>query len=283
MQGDQAKEKTYYFKQNIGVINDIEAYVSAKFRRLLGKQRVGRCKAVYFGGMRRGVVSREIPAFITLRQILDADEYDPRITTAALIKAGYGRIETANYVLANPDAHWNNVGYTENNILAVIDFDWVMPDVILKHKGFKPESVLRKNFPPVKDMYVVTTRDLINLPLLTDARPFNGLCHEYLTDEMEEELEEFKDDPDFIFDKWYTCFLYLLTEGLHESLAEQYLSSENIRREIFQFELKRKKQLQNALLQIPQFVSFIVDNDLLNRIKSELQEHAKSLLWASHN
>ena len=46
MHGNQAKEKTYYFKQNIGAINDMEAYVSAKFTRLLGKQRVGRCRTI---------------------------------------------------------------------------------------------------------------------------------------------------------------------------------------------------------------------------------------------
>ena len=56
-------------------------------------------------------------------------------------------------------------------------------------------------------------------------------------------------------------------------------SSEKIRRAVFQFELKRKKQLQNVLLQIPQFVSFIVQNDLLDRIKSELQKNMQILIW----
>ncbi len=279
---------TYFFKHIDGSLSEIETYMSLKYAILLGKNRVGLCKVLAEDNMRRGTRSRGIPGFISLTSIYNNNNDDPRLEDNFLISAGYGKIETANYIFRNPDAHWRNVGLNIFNELCIIDFDYTLPCFTYKYRGFTENHQIDHNnskFPAPSLMYVIHPEDIINLPKMKHAKPFNGLqatLSEIYRVNVNQVLDTYKNDFEFINDKWYTFLKYLIvfTDELDQQLASVILADKT-REFILTDEHDRKEELLNTLLEIPDFIDYVINNDVLSDIINELQEFKKFINFDS--
>lgn len=286
--GDAA---SHYHKKNLTAITEIEAFGSELFRILLGKDRVGKSRAVYNeDGMRRGVVSREVENFVPLQTKFNAlnkcnsMRYSEPITQFdnGLVNAGLGLLEVANMVFADPDAHFGNVGYS-NGKLVRIDFDQVFFPETCGSLSLKPDQAIPFNsFEHVSaiEMFAVRQADLISLPHYS-KRLLNGLGTMYLradkkynTGFFKGELKRISIDKKFNQDKWYAFLKYLLIgDDVYNNLLDQFIYSDKRKGKIFDFLSKRRDQFQRALIATPQFRDYVIKNPgVLDQIKNEFSE-----------
>jgi ankyrin repeat protein len=286
------KEKSHFLKINLSAITEIQSFNSRLFELLLGSEHVGTVKPVFDdAGIRFGTVSRGIEGFQSLYDYLDVfrkknQPIDWNQFTELLIQKGYGKIDAANLIYADPDAHWDNVGFNQAGELVRIDFDRSLWPLICQYLGISPEEeCFHDNIIP-NESFPVNKIDLLSLPYLTYAKPHTGLVNEYTKrlpaysnpqlpgitlHPSKEFLEKIQKHPKYINDKWYTCLKSLLIDNdLYNSLLDANISSGKRKKDIFLYLEERRDAFEKELLSTPEFCQYVIDNP--DAIKNIIQE-----------
>lgn len=283
------QEKIDFLKKNVGAITEIQSFNSRLFELLLGSDHVGKVNPVVDDdGIRIGTVSRGIEGFQSLHDYLqekkkpiDWDQF-----TELLIQKGYGKIDVANLIFSDPDAHWDNIGFNLAGELVRIDFDRSLWPLTCQYLGTDPEKEFHHDKVVPNEAFIVDKVDLLSLPYLKYAKPYNGTVAEYtkrlpafpdpllpgkMIHPSKEFLDKMQNHPKFDNDKWYICLKYLLLgNNIYISLLNAYISSEKRKYEIFLYLEDRRNVFEQELLSTPEFCQYVIDNPAV--IKDIIQE-----------
>ncbi|MDF2691180.1 MAG: hypothetical protein K0S29_1035, partial [Gammaproteobacteria bacterium] len=176
------------------------------------------------------------------------------------------RALVANYIFAENDCHYKNVGIIEETSqICRIDFGQSLWPLLCKYQKtpIMPDQVDR-NFYNIKpaEAFPITTRDLINFPLCkgSDAKPLNTIRVIFENTAAKKEFEK---------QKWkYFLKALLLSQSMFQKIAEQFIENTSVKAEIVRYMTARLQLLENSLLTIPEFNQYIINN--IDEFESEL-------------
>jgi len=285
------KNKIVYNKPQPGAISEIESFNSELFRLLLGTKRVGKVRSTYDSqGIRTGSVSREMEGYCSIKDYVTTNKLAYKLAVSPdklkvqnelknmLINGGFGKVEVANHVFADDDAHWGNVGINKQGEIGRIDFDRALWPITSSYAGIDPnkDRDVRNESVSPKHAFPVSIIDIVKLPNTSDTKPDNAMKYHverdlYLDNSF---LSSIQMDGKFIHDKWYAYLKYILiNDEMYKSRLDYCISSEKRKNEILPYLVERRDAFKEKLLSIPEFRNYIIYNpDVIKNIIHEFND-----------
>jgi hypothetical protein len=92
-------------------------------------------------------------------------------------------------------------------------------------------------------------------------------------------VDKLASDPDFINAKFKTMLkIALMPDKAFEGIAEAYISSSDLAKEVSEFLIERRDQLTQALYETPEFFTFLGNNpDIFEKIDNEIDEYNRTV------
>ncbi len=271
----------FFFKPNTRRIAELEVFNSYCSKLVLG-DRYPLATTVY-DQQRCGLVSLAVDGFISFRDY--TKKHGRKISEQELLESEAVKVWVSAYVEDENDLHADNVGFNAKGMCVGIDGDQKSWPITSKYHFIdaeKGEPHLQYSVPPIK-AFPVTERDLIDFPVLKDAKPHNAV-HKTDTDLIV--IGNMRLQKKFQEDKWRTFLKrILIADTTYIALAKACIASPKGQAQAIALKCTKTKDLTAALLNIADFRHYVKENpDQLEMIAQEIEDefncHFKKLTYA---
>jgi hypothetical protein len=258
--------KTYIYKIDAAgrQVSEIEAFNAMCYRLLIADQTpevftvFDRDPATEHYN-RVGLISEEIKGFQGFEQI--PLEF---LTINELSEGGLGSLAAAAYCERENDFNLGNIGRDHTGKLYKVDHGASSHPITGKYAAFED-----------RDTYRITNRDINDLPFVSKVKPYLFLFNGYKHD-----LHEIKNNPKFIYDKFY-CLLkrILIDDEVYRQFAKLSIGNEKYQKMLADDKIQRTKELFDKLVKNVYFMQFFVNNQesLLSKIEEDFTRYNDSV------
>ncbi|CAM4431486.1 MAG: hypothetical protein LEGION0398_MBIBDBAK_01356 [Legionellaceae bacterium] len=262
--GLSVDKKEYFLKpySNLHVklhVYEVEAFSSEIYRFLLGNDRAPKVRVLVDENNEvYGTVSKKIHNYKSFYDVIR--EKNKRIPNKRLIKAGFGSLIAASYIMEERDLHGGNYGFNHEGKLSRIDFDQNLLPLV--------SNRIKRDIPSVETLNNLLTHKLEegNNPL-KDAFKFEN---------QEAGLAVMETKEEFRFDKWKTFIkLCLLKEENIKAMLYPHIKEEKQLNYATRYVYKRAESIKKQLLKSEDFRMIFLkySKNMMDSIKKEISDY----------
>lgn len=265
-------EKRYVLKDNIAhtSISELEAFNADCFRLLLGNRHPKVHSVHNENGEKVGVVSRLYSKYESIHDyLLTHQQTSP--AESDLLKYEVIKVWASALTESEFDLHGGNYGKGPDDYYVKIDDDMASWELSAK---FHPAHM--RAYP--KASYPLTANDILQLPQLTDAKPY---CWPDRSDENLVRFSFFIWHKKCQDDKYYMFLKRLLIPNeTYAALGEANIRSAPLRQKAIALKQQKTLDLELALLSLPEFKEYVNTHpsaieDILNELHTYNLDYAK--------
>lgn len=282
---------------NLPLVLKYQIVAANLYRCLLGPDFAPEIRLVVgVDGKPKGIISSEMPNFQTLRKIIeegannnlqpgqprfpkDSDfddvcdfrlrHYFPEKVVHQLVEDGLLPVYVVSYFLANRDAHFDNVGYS-NGKNCIIDFDqalWPFAETLYTDEAEDNASVESKAIERMPLMSCDLGNKFVNLPHKEPFAWFNkniisvvGNREDTEYDETPVLAERVESAPDFIDQQFFSLLKILFTPPQDIQEAIRVIEDEKERTKLFEFLMIKTRAWTDVCFNNDQFCNWLLIN-----------------------
>lgn len=269
----------FIYKENLSEIKktkliESEPFFATCFRAFMGPDCVPEMWSVFQNNKRKGVLAKQLRDFESAfsKKTFGLDK-------KLLSGKGMVRLLVANFIFADIDAHSKNWGFNKNKNILRIDFDYAgFPKTATYHNA-GPNLIFCKTSAPKKS-FSITKENLMKFPEIVDGVPYN-----HFAEEFKKEAKLIQQDPICIREKWkYFLKAILIEKKQLQAFTDAHFISDKGKRRFLMFLNNRLAELQEVLLEIPDFKDFVMNNPkVIDELVPEYEEYNKAMSKEDEN